>query len=591
MTTDQPESFDKSPAPAWDEIKQLIHRLATTDEALESLLEGQVDAVVDASRATTYLLSRAQKALRESDERLRFATEAAGVGIWDLDLVEGTTWRTPRYDLIFGYESMQPGWTYARLLEHVIEEDRAMVEAAFQALLESHESRGFQCRIRQVGGAVRWIWVQGRCRYDDQGRAVRMLGVIQDISDGKRTEENLRLARLEAERANRAKSEFLANMSHEIRTPLSAIIGFAELLLGSSVSEQERLLYLTTVARNGRFLMHLLDDILDLAKVEAGRLQIEQIPTSLETLLSEVLLALSHQSARKGVSLRVEVEGFVPQTIRTDPTRLRQILLNIVGNAVKFTAAGEVVVRVAWEQAPEPAPSKLVVTVEDTGPGMTSAQQEQLFQAFSQADASMSRTYGGTGLGLALSRRLARALGGDVELVESRRGRGSTFRLAIEARPEPGLDQRLETPSLAPPEPTVAADVEPILAGVKVLLAEDQPDSQLLVSRVLARAGALVDVTVDGLQAVEQASKGDHDLILMDLQMPKMSGYDATEELRRRGYDKPIVALTAHMMPGERDRCLRSGCTAFVAKPFSSAELVSTVARHAGKVGRDQILG
>jgi CheY-like chemotaxis protein len=308
--------------------------------------------------------------------------------------------------------------------------------------------------------------------------------------------------------------------------------------------------------------MRLIDDILDLAKVEAGRLQIEQIPTSLETLLSEVLLALSHQSARKGVSLRVEVEGFVPQTIRTDPTRLRQILLNIVGNAVKFTAAGEVVLRVAWQEAKASAPSKLVVTVEDTGPGMTEAQQERLFQAFSQADASMSRTYGGTGLGLVLSRRLARAMGGDVELVESRRGRGSTFRLAVEASPEPGSGPGLQASSIAPPQSTVSPLGDPVLAGVKVLVAEDQSDSQLLVSRVLTKAGALVEVTADGLQAVEKASKGDHDLVLMDLQMPKMSGYEATNRCTDGTHDAgragPMLAVRLHSLDREAVQIGRS---------------------------------
>lgn len=388
-------------------------------------------------------------------------------------------------------------------------------------------------------------------------------------------------AKRSAETANKAKSEFLANMSHEIRTPLNSIIGFSELLKQPRIGEDDRSEFLDTIIRNGRQLTQLIDDILDLSKVEAGHLKVESIVVDLAALVTDVIQSLTVKAAHKNVKLTLRFDGLLPEQIASDPLRLKQILTNIIGNAIKFTERGSVTVVVKLEQDLEDSSkNRLIFKVIDTGPGVAPNQQDRLFRNFVQADCSTTRKYGGTGLGLILSRRLAKLLGGDVELTASELGKGSTFTIVI----DPGNLQNVELID----RNNVLGDQsdylkiplqENALQGIKILLAEDVYDNQLLIQRILKQRGACVDVVENGIAAVKKALESDYNVVLMDIQMPLLDGYGATAELRKKGYNRPIIALTAHAMKEEREKSLRMGCNDHLSKPINQAHLIQAV-RH-----------
>ncbi|MCW5890480.1 MAG: response regulator [bacterium] len=385
-------------------------------------------------------------------------------------------------------------------------------------------------------------------------------------------------ARNAALQAAQAKSEFLANMSHEIRTPLTAILGFTNLLADPTLRDAERTAHRDTIRRNGEHLLSVINDILDLSKIEAGKLAVERVPCALPELLRSVSGAMRGRALEKGLGFVVEARGPLPETIRTDSTRLRQILINLLGNAIKFTEAGSVRLVARLGTGTQP---RLCLDVVDTGIGLDPDVLSRLFLPFTQADPSTSRRFGGSGLGLAISRRLARMLGGDL-YASSAPGRGSTFTAEIDPGPlaaVPMVDGgrlALDTPA-APPAATAGA---PAHLRARILLAEDAPDSQRLLRHYLVRAGAQVDVVADGRLAASHALAAPYDLVLMDMQMPEMDGYAATAALRRAGYRGPIVALTAHAMDGDRDKCLAAGCDDFATKPIDPATLLRVAQRY-----------
>ncbi len=389
-----------------------------------------------------------------------------------------------------------------------------------------------------------------------------------------RVERGLQRAVRETETANRAKSEFLANMSHEIRTPMTAILGYTDLILDPASNALDFIEHAETIRNNAKHLMTVINDILDVSKIESGRLEIEQIPIDPISLLDEVIELMTPGAEQKGLELRLTSRNEIPRYIITDPTRFRQILLNLMSNAIKFTPEGSIELELEYLKAED----QLRVRCIDSGIGMTPDQRDRIasFESFSQADGSTARKYGGTGLGLKVSSMLADLLGGDLQ-IESEFGEGSTLILTISAGAQiASLPQLRRTIADTPSSGTSITNEA--LQGCHVLLAEDGLDNQKLIRVLLKRAGAEITIVANGQLAIEAISNDPNgfDLILMDIQMPEVDGHEATRQLRAGGCTLPIIALTAHAMPSDREKCLSVGCDAYLAKPINFEELILT---------------
>jgi len=397
-----------------------------------------------------------------------------------------------------------------------------------------------------------------------------------------RTEDQLKLAKESAENANRFKSAFFANISHEIRTPLTAINGFAELLLNPTRTPEQRQADAKVIRRNGEHLLNLINDILDLSKIEAGKMSVERIICSPAAIIGEVSAMLCQRAADKGLSLEITFDGQIPTTIRTDPMRLRQVLINLVANAIKFTKEGAINIAVRITPSLRAVEPLLEVKITDTGIGIPAERVASMFEPFVQADASIARQYGGTGLGLAISRHFSRALGGDI-VVTSEAGKGSTFTVTVETGTL--VDVAIEA------DPFNAMKLQDNFVGPQVrikgsiLVAEDGLDNQALIGAKLRQTGLIVELAENGEIARDKAMAAlqlekPYDLILMDVNMPVLDGFGATMELRSRGYRGPIIALTANAMERDRSKCLNAGCNDFVTKPIQMDKLFKAIGRY-----------
>ncbi len=399
------------------------------------------------------------------------------------------------------------------------------------------------------------------------------------------SEAKLKQTLEQAREGSRIKSEFLANMSHEIRTPMTAILGFADLVL-EEVSEPNSKDKLKVIQRNGRYLLEIINDILDLSKIEANRLSIEHIHIDPISVIDEVVQLHQQHCEERGLKLQVVHETSLPRTILTDPTRMKQIINNLVSNAIKFTEVGSITLKIGMIRMQEQW--QMRVQVIDTGIGMQQENVEHIFEAFSQADNSTTRKYGGTGLGLTISRQLSRLLGGDL-VAKSNPGNGSCFTLTIAPGP---LTETFVTTSRHHiavnntqsnnETPSQDKQIAP-LENVRVLFVEDGPDNQMLIKHLLTKAGASVQLADNGqiaLDLIFGENAPTFDVILMDMQMPVLDGYQTTAALRKQGHDLPIIAVTANAMSNDRDRCLKAGCDDFLPKPINRTKLIQLIQKH-----------
>lgn len=376
--------------------------------------------------------------------------------------------------------------------------------------------------------------------------------------------------RRKAEHANFSKSQFLANMSHEIRTPLASVLGFSDVLAQENLQEDEKADSLSAIRRNGELLLRLIDDILDLSKIEANQLHFMKGSFALQDLLKDVTSTLSLKAAEKGIALNFETSDLKDQHYLSDLERIKQVLLNVIGNAVKFTSKGSVSTQIFITPDEKHKHDRLVFEVRDTGIGVGEAEIKNLFQPFSQADVSTRKQFGGTGLGLVISRELSRSLGGDLKLISSTPGVGSFFEISFvlerSMRSQPSLEAKVET---------LIADVD--LDGTKILVVDDVSDNRLLIDRYMRNTHASVIQATSGLEAIRLTAEENPDLILMDIQMPHMDGYETVRRIRSAGYDRPIIALTAHAMKEEGQKCLEAGCNDVLTKPARRNDLLHKI--------------
>ncbi len=510
--------------------------------------------------------------LRKTQQTLNQAIQISNIGFWHLDVMSLSLSLSNVLLRQFGLDPATFNGTLGEPISRLHHEDRARIVAALDASIYRKAPYQVEHRVVHPNGDVRWLAARGETTYNSDGNPVGFSGTCLDITDEKQHKLEIEEARQIAEKASTAKSQFLANMSHEIRTPLGAIMGFASLMKDETLSRKEQAGFVAVIERNSTQLLRIIDDILDLSKVEAGMMLIENIEFSLPELLADFTSLMAFKAREKGISFSSRAVSEVPKFLRSDPTRLRQILVNVAGNAIKFTDKGGVEMRIRY------ADGFLIFEVEDTGRGISPEQVSKLFQPFAQADSSTTRKYGGTGLGLVLTRSLAQALGGTFDLKESFFGKGSIFEIKIAAAA--ASDTEMMSGSAFESSPVRTAPESGRLAGVKVLLVEDSPDNQALISIFLDRAGARTEIASDGHEGFGKASKGQYDIVLMDVQMPVMDGVTAVKKLRATGYARPVLALTAHAMKEERVRCLEAGFTDFLSKPVNREELTEMIARY-----------
>jgi PAS domain S-box-containing protein len=514
-------------------------------------------------------------ALRQSEEVFRMLSATAPVGIFRTDEYGTPMYVNQRLTELTGITSEQSRSN--RWADSIHPDDREHALVMWnKAVLEGEELID-QHRIVRPDGEIIWVAVRARWARTGEGKRHSFVGIVEDITAIKAAHENMKRAKEAAEAASRSKGEFLANMSHEIRTPLNGIIGMTELTLETELTPDQRE-YLETVKFSADSLLTVINDILDFSKIEAGKLDLEAIDFNLDSCLRSAVRTLCLRAMEKNLELTYEIASEVPKAVCGDPTRLTQIVVNLLGNAIKFTAAGKVSLQVKLETSHKQG-CILHFIVSDTGIGIAPEKQKLIFAPFSQADTSTTRKFGGTGLGLSISMRLVEMMQGKIWL-ESKLGQGTRFHFtvqfgqAVERENEPAPS---ENPALA------------TVSNIRVLIVEDNPVNQVLVTKLLEKRGFSPALASNGRQALAVLQKKTFDIILMDVQMPEMDGFETTVEIRKReqasGGHQFIIALTAHAMKGDRERCLQAGMDSYLSKPIRPDEL-DAVLRACPKIGQ-----
>ncbi len=518
---------------------------------------------IDVRKRQELALAEARRQAQTNADRLGLALKAARAGVFEVNLEERSFWCSPEFVEVAGRtltyeEASTPGWPILH------PDDVEAVQQAFKRDLVTTPIGTAEARLVLPSGEHRWVQISAEPTFDERGGQTKVNGLVLDIDARKQQELALIAAEQAAQAAAEAKSQFLANMSHEIRTPMNGVLGVLHLLKKEHLSEEGQQL-LREASDCGRMLSQLLDDVIDFSKVEAGRLELSPEPTDAVEVLRSVMGLLRPNAEAKGLELRAKADDR-GVWIQADPVRLRQGLFNLVGNAIKFTSAGHVEVRLSVKT--RAGKRRLRFEIEDTGIGIPEAAQAGLFRRFQQADGSTSRRFGGSGLGLAITRRLAELMDGGVGFI-SAEGQGSTFWLEISA-------------PVATPAVEVEVDESTPLEGLRALVVEDNPTNRLVASKMLEALGIDVSMAEHGGLGVEAARQGGFDLILMDIQMPVMDGLEATRRIRAlegQIAQVPIIGLTANAMSHQREAYVAAGMDGLVAKPISPAALIAEISR------------
>jgi PAS domain S-box-containing protein len=531
---------------------------ARDDSAIDTM------SVIATQLSNTLQRMRVEAALRDTEAQYRQLVETSTDVAWRIDT-------SGRFAFVNNASEHVLGWTPEQLrgkLFTTISDPASMDRdrVALAHLLSGDELSGYETVARNASGGRVHLKLSARPQRNEGGHITGAQGILHDISLDVSTRDALRVARETAEQADAAKSAFLANMSHEIRTPMTGILGTAELILDSELSPDQRR-SVELIMASGETLLTIINDILDLSKIEAGQLQLEDISLDLHDVLRDTVTIMNSSARNKGIDLVLEIRNEVPRTVRGDPTRLKQVLNNLVSNAIKFTATGGVTVAVS-PLSRKGQIAAVAFAVRDTGIGIPREAIERIFEPFRQADLSTTRTHGGTGLGLSISRRLVEMMGGTLE-VHSVPGQGSVFHFTLGFHV---VEAQAEAPSARPVARAKQKDL-------RILLVEDNPVNQQVAGTMLRRRGHHVDIANNGRKGVDAVAQQTYDVVLMDLQMPVLDGLAATAEIRanEKGTRVPIIALTANAASGEREKVIAAGMDDYLAKPFRAIDLIQAV--------------